>query len=350
LPVMPEGGPGRDCSLGRLDKAATSNTRETVPVRIEELLRRFREGDRVALSRIISLVENDHPSCPLILDTLYPHTGKALRVGVTGPPGAGKSTLVDHLALRMRDNSRRVGVVAVDPTSPFSGGALLGDRVRMGSVSMDEGVFIRSMASRGSLGGLARKTLEVCEVLDAFGTDRIIVETVGVGQGELEIAEAAHSTVVVLVPESGDGVQAMKAGLMEIGDVFVINKADRDGAEIAKGMVDSALELRPVKNGWKPPVLLTTGLDGKGVGELHDAIEEHLKLLVASGSIEVRRRECVRAKLAEILRHRIIEAEWERSNIPRLIEEEVMSVLAGRSTPYRSAESMLKRIVASRKP
>ncbi len=315
-----------------------------MPVEIQGLLKRFREGDRVALSRLISLVENDHPASPLIMDTLYPHTGKALRVGVTGPPGAGKSTLVDHLAARMRAHSHKVGVVAVDPTSPFSGGALLGDRVRMCSVNLDEGVFIRSMASRGSPGGLAWKTLEVCEVLDAFGVDRIIIETVGVGQGELEIAEEAHSTVVVLVPESGDGVQAMKAGLMEIGDIFVINKSDREGSDVAMRMLDSTLELKPVKNGWRPPVLSTIALEAKGVDELHRKIEEHLSLLITSGSIEQRRRECVRAKIVEILKNRIIEFAWEHNKLNRLIDAEVVSVMTGGSTPYRSAESVLRDI------
>jgi len=315
-----------------------------VPVEIEGLLKRFREGDRVALSRVISLVENGHPSSAFVLDTLYPHTGKALRVGVTGPPGAGKSTLVDHLAAQMRADSKRVGIVAVDPTSPFSGGALLGDRVRMSSVSLDEGVFIRSMASRGSPGGLAWKTLEVCEVLDAFGVDRIIVETVGVGQGELEIAEEAHSTVVVLVPESGDSVQAMKAGLMEIGDIFVINKSDRESADVARRMVDSALELKPVKNGWRPPVLATVALEGKGIQELHRKIEEHLSLLITSGSIRQRRTECVRAKIVEILRNRIIEFAWEHNKLNRLIDAEVVNVMAGGSTPYKSAESLLREM------
>jgi LAO/AO transport system kinase len=242
----------------------------------------------------------------------------------------------------MRAHSHKVGVVAVDPTSPFSGGALLGDRVRMSSVNLDEGVFIRSMASRGSPGGLAWKTLEVCEVLDAFGVDRIVVETVGVGQGELEIADEAHCTVVVLVPESGDGVQAMKAGLMEIGDVFVINKADRESADVAKRMLDSALELKPVKNGWRPPVLSTVAVEGKGVDELHRKIEEHLRLLVASGNMEHRRRECVRAKIVEILKNRIVEFAWEHNKLNRLIDAEVVSVMSGGSTPYKSAESLLR--------
>ena len=211
---------------------------------VPELVRRTLAGERVPLARALSWVENESPGSVELLDACFANSGRAFRIGITGPPGAGKSTLVSRLAQAYRRQGETVAIVAVDPTSPFSGGALLGDRVRMGDLAGDAGVFIRSMATRGSLGGLAVHTAQVCDVLDAAGFSRVLVETVGVGQSELEVAETADSTVVVLVPESGDAVQAMKAGLMEIADVFVINKADREGAERAVSAIRSALELR----------------------------------------------------------------------------------------------------------
>src|SRR5690348_9317137 len=209
-----------------------------------ELVRRTLAGERVPLARAISWVENEHHDAVPLLDACCARSGRAFRIGITGPPGAGKSTLVTRLAQVYRRRGESVGIVAVDPTSPFSGGALLGDRVRMHELAGDDGVFIRSMATRGSMGGLAVHTAQVCDVLDAAGFSRLLVETVGVGQSELEVAQTADSTVVVLVPESGDTVQAMKAGLMEIGDLFVVNKADREGAERAAFAVRAALELR----------------------------------------------------------------------------------------------------------
>jgi LAO/AO transport system ATPase len=210
----------------------------------DDLVRRALRGERVPLARAISLVENEAPEAVAILDAAFAGSGAAFRIGITGPPGAGKSTLVTRLAQEYRRRGDTVAIVAVNPTSPFTGGALLGDRVRMGELSGDEGVFIRSMATRGSMGGLAVHTAQVCDVLDAAHFSRILIETVGVGQSELEVAQTADSTAVVLVPESGDGVQAMKAGLMEIGDLFVVNKADREGAERAAFAVKAALELR----------------------------------------------------------------------------------------------------------
>jgi LAO/AO transport system kinase len=268
------------------------------------LLRRAFEGDRVALARAISLVENEAQAAEAILAEAFPRTGSGLRIGITGPPGAGKSTLTAQLAKLYRAEGHPVAIVAVDPTSPFSGGAVLGDRVRMHGLSGDDGVFIRSMASRGSLGGLATTTSEVCDVLEAAGFTRVLIETVGVGQSELEVAEAADTTLVVLVPESGDAVQAMKAGLMEIGDVFAVNKADRDGAEAAAHALRSMLHLGVWRDGWEPPVLLTSAQSGQGVPELAAAIERHVAHLSDEGRLARRRRRRLSERVAALIEAR----------------------------------------------
>src|SRR6266478_4413071 len=223
---------------------------------ISRLLERYDGGDRRALARLITLVENRTPEVAAVMQRLYPRIGRAMVIGLTGPPGAGKSTLGDKLIGQFRAEGKKVGVVAVDPSSPFSGGAVLGDRVRMQEHFLDEGVFIRSLSTRGRHGGLARATREVVHLLDAFGHDVVLVETVGVGQTELDIMGLAHTTVVVLVPEAGDTIQVMKAGLLEIADVFVVNKADRDGADRMKSELIQMLHLRPA-SAWNIPVILT---------------------------------------------------------------------------------------------
>ncbi len=271
----------------------------------EELLRRTLAGERVPLARAISWVENEHPHATALLDACFERTGRAYRVGITGPPGAGKSTLVTQLALEYRRRGLTVAIVAVDPTSPFSGGALLGDRVRMHDLSGDDGVYIRSMATRGSMGGLAVHTAQVCDVLDAAGFERILLETVGVGQSELEVAQTADTTAVVLVPESGDAVQAMKAGLMEIADVFVINKSDREGADRAAQAIRSALHLRARTSEWDIPVHMTVASAPKGVDALVDRFEEHLGWLGTTGTLEARRRARLEQRLEAMVREQL---------------------------------------------
>jgi len=297
----------------------------------------------VPLARAISAVENEAPDSIAILDACFAKGGRAFRIGITGPPGAGKSTLVARIAQEYRRRGETVGVVAVDPTSPFTGGALLGDRVRMGDLAGDPGVFIRSMATRGSQGGLAVYTAQVCDVLDAAGFSRLLIETVGVGQSELEVAQTADSTAVVLVPESGDGVQAMKAGLMEIGDLFVINKSDRDGAERAAFAVRGALELRPKPaDGWTPPVLLTTASEGKGVVEVVERFEEHVAHLKARGGLAGRRRRRVEQRMRDLLRAQLWDG-FERRLPAAAWAQEVEALEARRTTPHAAAARLTGR-------
>lgn len=314
----------------------TSSARDAAAA---DLARRALAGDRVALARAISLVENEAPAAEVILAAAFPHTGKAIRIGITGPPGAGKSTLTAQLARVHREAGRTVAIVAVDPTSPFSGGALLGDRVRMYALAGDEGVFIRSMASRGSLGGLAGTTSDVCDVLEAAGFERILIETVGVGQSELEVAGAADTTLVVLVPESGDAVQAMKAGLMEIGDVFAVNKADREGAERAAQALRSMLHLGARRDEWEPPVCLTVAQSGQGVAELDATMTRHLEHLVARGSLAARRR----LRLAERIDAHV-EAKARarfRARVPAARRDVILARVEARTmTPAEAARTM----------
>lgn len=307
-----------------------------------ELIERTFAGERVPLARALSWVENEHAGATAVLDACFARSGRAFRIGITGPPGAGKSTLVTRLALEYRRRGQRVAIVAVDPTSPFSGGALLGDRVRMADLSGDPGVFIRSMATRGSLGGLAVHTAQLCDVLDAAGFERILIETVGVGQSELEVAETADSTAVVLVPESGDAVQAMKAGLMEIADVFVINKADREGAERAAFAIRSALDLRAATSDWAIPVQMTIAAQGDGVAEVADQFERHLEFLRGSGGLERRRRQRLQRRIDDLVRAGLW-SDFERRVAAESRAQVLDDVLQRRLTPRQAAEQLAGR-------
>lgn len=263
-------------------------------------------GSRLALSRAITAVENEHDDAVDIMRKLYPHTGRAFVLGITGPPGAGKSTLTDKLAKEFRRRGKTVGIVAVDPTSPFSGGAILGDRIRMNELTLDEGVFIRSMGTRGSLGGLSRKTAETVKIMDAFGKDVVFIETVGVGQSEVDIVSAADTTLVVLVPGLGDDIQAIKAGILEIGDVFAINKADREGADKLNIELNMMLDLDGNMNKqWRPPIKQTVAHQNEGVIELLETLEEHYEQLKSTGQLTTRRTERTKNELLNILKNEI---------------------------------------------
>lgn len=312
---------------------------------VEELIERMLKGDRKATARLITLVENNEETAREIVRRIYKYTGKAYIVGITGPPGAGKSTLLDKLIEMARREGNVVGVIAIDPTSPFTGGALLGDRIRMQRHSTDPGVFIRSMATRGSLGGLAKATNDAIKVLDAYGCDVIFVETVGVGQVEVDIVKTADTVVVVTVPGLGDDVQAIKAGLMEIADVFVLNKADKEGAEGALFELELTLDLekdRWEKKGWRPPIVATVAFTNKGINDLWEAIKKHRAFLNESGNIRekrlIRAEEEVKTIVADTISNRISRQlrEGELSKIVGMIAERSLD-------PYSAAELIMQK-------
>lgn len=318
-----------------------------------------------AIARAISLVENARPGFEELLSSIHPVLGHAQRIGITGPPGAGKSTLTERLVQLYRAQGLTVAVVAVDPTSPFTGGALLGDRIRMESVALDPGVFIRSMATRGSLGGLATTTREVCDILDAGAFDRILVETVGVGQTELDVARSTDTTVLVLVPESGDGIQTLKSGIMEIGDIFVVNKADRPGADRLRQEIEITLGIRsgnamrhvrthhgrPVTEAvespareapvWKQPVLATVAAKGDGVAELVTAIDAHFAMLSEAGSLVERRRRRLYDRTREVVARATRQWLWQETGLEQAIRDRMDEVAAGRMSPYEVAAEVL---------
>lgn len=313
------------------------------PVDAQALVERLLRGERRAAGRVISLIENDDPAVEAVIRALYPHTGNAYVVGITGPPGAGKSTLTDELVRVIRQDGKRVGVLAVDPNSPFSGGAILGDRIRMMRHSADPGVFIRSMGARGHLGGLAPAASNTVSVLDAMGCDYVLVETVGVGQSELEVAETADTTVVLIPPGSGDGVQAIKAGIMEIADVFVVNKADHPGADRTVADIRDLLRMEPRPPAWIPPIVKTVASANQGVDDLWIRIRQHRHHLVETGLLGRRRRQRLVREILELAEQRLRETVLE----PRTETEEFRAMLdqvaERRMDPYEVAEKIVPR-------
>jgi LAO/AO transport system kinase len=306
---------------------------------LDALVGRALEADRGAVARLISLVESGGADATAAVARLFPHTGHAYTVGITGAPGSGKSTLTDRLIARLRSDGAKVGVLAIDPTSPFTGGAILGDRVRMQDHATDDEVFIRSMATRGHLGGLALAAPQAVRILDAAGKDWVLVETVGVGQVEVEIAGAADTTVVVVNPGWGDGVQANKAGLLEIADVFVVNKADRAGVDDTVRDLQQMLELSPPR-AWTPPIVQTVATDGKGIDDLLDAIVAHRTHLTSDGELDVRRRARVRDELRAIVLARLAERADEVCGASEF-DDLVARIQAREVDPYAAAEVLL---------
>ncbi len=305
-------------------------------------LEKFLNGDQSALARIISFIENRENGYQEILSRLYPRSGKAIKIGFTGPPGAGKSSLVNNIARALVTLGKRVSIIAVDPTSPFTGGALLGDRIRLVDLPMDGSVYIRSMATRGSTGGLAAATGNVAVALDAFGFDYVLIETVGVGQVELDIIDTCDSVVVTLVPESGDAIQALKAGLMEIADIFAVNKADRPGSEFIIAELNMVLEIKREKLDWELPVVATEAINNKNTNKLLEKLFAHIEYIKRSGLFERHRRDQIRKKIESILFSRVNALVREKLREIADIDEIVSEIYNGRSDPFTVSRELFR--------
>lgn len=308
------------------------------------LVDRIISRDLRAIARAISKIENDAPDANDILKALFAHAGRGVTIGITGAPGAGKSSLVDKLALHYRSLQKTIGIIAVDPSSPFSGGAILGDRIRMQTLANDPGVYIRSMATRGNLGGLARATADAVAVLDAAGYDRTLVETVGVGQDEVDIVKTADVSVVVLVPGMGDDIQAIKAGIMEIGDLFVINKAERDGVERTERELIALLEMAERADGWHPPIVRTVATQNKGIAELAEAIENYVAFKSGREASLERSAGVAENRIIELLRERLLRRALGELLAPGELRRLALAVAARERDPYSIVEEIINKI------
>lgn len=310
----------------------------------DSVIGRITAGDLNAVARAISKVEDGAADAAELMKKVFPRTGRALVIGITGAPGAGKSSLVDKLATVYRKRGERVGIIAVDPSSPFSGGAILGDRIRMQALSLDKGVFIRSMATRGNLGGLARATVDAVAILDAAGYAKIIIETVGVGQDEVEIVKTADVCVVVLVPGMGDDVQAMKAGIMEIGDIFAINKADREGVLRTEKEVEVLLSLAMREDGWQPPIVKTIAIESKGIEELASAIDQCRDAQQKTDATGARRQAIARWRILELLRERLLTQALNGNSASEKLDALAAEVASKKRDPYSAVEEIMRTV------